>query len=248
MEKPELKEIPREDVEMVLSLCFKKQNSDEENIGRARETLHKAYGAFGSRKLFINSSKLGRIREPEWILRKHLSTRERLPHYKEIYRRIIGRFKGAIFDLGAGVNGFSIGFIPENKYIGIEGIGQLVNLMNNYFKKQRLNARAIHLSLFELEKIKKLIKKEKGKKTIFLFKVLDSLETLKRNYSKKLLSEIVPLADKIIVSFATQSMIKGKRFNVNRSWIIDFIREKFRIIDDFEIGGERYLAFKDKYR
>ena len=171
MEKQELKEIPIEDAEMALALCFKKNGSDEENIECTREILHNAYGAFGSRKLLVVSRK---EKEPEWILRKHLSTRERLPHYKDIYKRILGKFKGTIFDLGAGVNGFSIGFIPENRYIGIEGIGQLVNLMNNYFKKQRYNARAIHLSLFELEKVKDLIKKEKGKKIIFLFKVLDS--------------------------------------------------------------------------
>ena len=243
MAKPELREKPKEDAAMALALCFKKQNSDEENIESAREVLHKVYGAFGSRKLLAVS---GKEREPEWILRKHLSTRERLPHYPQIYKRIIGksRFKGTIFDLGAGVNGFSIGFIPDMKYIGVEGIGQLVTLMNGYFKKQKLNARAIHLSLFELKKIKKMIAKEKGRKIIFLFKVLDSLEALKRNYSKKLLAEIVPLAEKTIVSFSTESMLKRKKFAAKRNWIIDFINERFKILDDFEIGGERYIVFK----
>ena len=242
MEKQELRELPLEDVEMALSLCAKKGNSDEENIESAREILHRAYGAFSSKKLLVL-----RDREPEWILRKHLSTRERLQYYNEIYSRILGnlkKFKGTVFDLGAGVNGFSLGFLPNAKYIGIEGIGQLVNLMNGYFKKQGLDARAIHLSLFQLEKIKKLIKKEKGKKVVFLFKVLDSLEVLKRNYSKKLLAEIVPLAEKTIVSFATESMIKRKKFMVKRSWFTDFLEENFSILDDFEIGKERYLIFR----
>ncbi len=240
MEKPELKEIPIEDAEMALSLCFKKQNSEEENIECAREILHKAYGAFGSRKLFTSKE-----RTPEWILRKHLSTRERLPHYAEIYKRILGdNFKGTIFDLGAGVNGFSVGFIPNIKYIGIEGVGQLVTLMNNYFKKEKYNAKAVHLSLFQLEKIKKLIAKQKGKKAIFLFKVLDSLEMLKRDYSKELLTELAPLADKVVVSFATRSMIKRKRFDVNRNWIINFIKDNFYLIGDFEIAEERYVIFR----
>ena len=246
MEKPELRDLPLEDVEMALSLCFKKQNSDEENVKSAREVLHKVYGAFGSRKLLVNSSRLGRIRErtPEWILRKHISTRERLPHYGEIYRRILGRFNWTIFDLGAGVNGFSLGFIPHARYIGIEGIGQLVALMNDYFKKQKLHARAIHSSLFQLEKIKKLIKKEKGKKIVFLFKVLDSLEDLRINYSKKLLTEIVPLSEKIVVSLPTQSMLKRRTFKAKRSWITDFIQESFKVSDDFEIAGERYIVFR----
>ena len=241
MEKPELKELPLEDIEMALSLCFKKQNSDEENIERTREVLHKAYGAFGSRKLFTSKEK-----EPEWILRKHMSTRERLLHYREIYKKILKNKKWTILDLGAGVNGFSMGFIPKQKYIGIEGIGQLVTLMNIYFKKQKYNARAIHLSLFELEKLKTLITKEKGQKIAFLFKTLDSLEILKRDYSKQLLKEITPLVDRVAVSFATRSMIKRKRFNVNRKWILDFIKGNFIVVDDFEIAGERYVVFKER--
>ena len=241
MEKPELKQLPIEDVEMALSLCAKKGNSDEENIERTREVLHSVYGAFSSRKLFVKKQ-----REPEWILKKHLSTRERLPYYQEIYKRILNNPKNVIFDLGAGVNGFSYGFIPKAKYFGIEGIGQLVSLMNDYFKKEKLNAKAIHLSLFQLEKIKDIIKKERGSKIVFLFKVLDSLESLKRDYSKKLLLGITPLVEKVVVSFATRSMISRRPFKVKRNWIIDFIKEKFVVVDDFEVGGERYVVFEKK--
>jgi len=239
MEKPELKELPIEDVEMALSLCAKKGDSHEEQIKCTREILHRVYGAFSSRKLLVLKE-----RDPEWILRKHLSTRERLPHYGELYKKILGKFKGTIFDLGAGVNGFSLSFIPKVKYIGVEGIGQLVNLMNQYFSKQKFKAKAIHLSLFQLEKIKSLIKKEKGKKVFFLFKVLDSLEMLQRDFSKKLLLEIVPSVDKVVVSFATRSMISRKPFKVKRNWIVDFIKENFKIVDDFEIAGERYIVFR----
>lgn len=247
MQKPELKEIPMEDVELAFSLCFKKEDSDSERVRCTREILHKAYGAFGSRKLLV-SSKSGkdRKRDAEWILQKHLSTRERIPYYKEIYGRILKDFNGTIFDLGAGVNGFSIGFIPKIKYIGVEGVGQLVSLMNDYFKKQKANAKAMHLSLFNLEKIKNLIQKEKGKKTVFLFKVLDSLETLKTDYSKEFLREITPLVDKVVISFATRSMISRKPFKVKRNWIIDFIKKNFKIKDEFEIGGEKYICFAER--
>jgi hypothetical protein len=248
MEKQELQKLPTEDVEMALALCAKKGNSDEENIERTRELLHGAYGAFSSRKLFVSRKE----RTPEWILKKHLSTRERLPHYNEIYKKIMKGFNGKInvIDLGSGVNGFSCLYFDELglkvKYIGLEGIGQLVDLMNEYFKKQKLNAKAIHLSLFQLEKIKNLIKKERGKKVVFLFKVLDSLESLERDYSKKLLFEITPLSDKVVVSLATRSMISRKPFNVKRSWIVGFIEQEFKILDDFEIGGERYIVFERK--
>lgn len=241
MDKPELREIPIEDVEMAFSLCFKPKNSDEEQINCTRKVLHDVYGAFGSRKLFVKNEK-----DPEWILRKHLSTRERLPYYSKIYGKILKNFKGTIFDLGAGVNGFSMGFASKVKYVGIEGVGQLVTLMNNYFKKQKLDSMAIHLSLFELEKIKKLIKETKGRKIVFLFKVLDSLESLKRDYSKKLLTEITPLADKVVVSFATRSMISRRPFKVSRNWIFGFINQNFKVTDEFEVGGEKYICFTNQ--
>ncbi|MDP3758722.1 MAG: hypothetical protein Q8Q86_03310, partial [Candidatus Daviesbacteria bacterium] len=69
---------------------------------------------------------------------------------------------------------------------------------------------------------------------------------LESDYSKKLLKEIVPLADKVVISFATRSMIKRKHFLVNRNWILDFIRENFKILDDFEIGGERYIVLRKR--
>ncbi len=241
MEKPELRNLPVEDVEMALSLCAKKDNLDEENIKCTREVLHSVYGAFSSRKLLSPKEK-----DAEWILRKHISTRERLPHYSEIYSRILKQKKTTIFDLGAGVNGFSLGFVPKNKYVAVEGVGQLVDLMNGYFKKEKLNGKAIHLSLFRKEKIKELIKREKGKKIVYLFKVLDSLETLKRDYSKELLEEVVPLVDRVVISLATRSFSGKTKFKVQRYWILSFIEQNFKIIDDFELGGERYIVFEGK--
>ena len=85
---------------------------------------------------------------------------------------------------------------------------------------------------------------QKSPKIIFLFKVLDSLEMLERDYSKKLLWGITSLADKVVVSFATQSMIKRKEFKSHRNWILNFINDNFKILEDFEIGGEKYVCFR----
>jgi hypothetical protein len=104
--------------------------------------------------------------------------------------------------------------------------------------------------LFDLEKIKKIFEKDfyKGYKIIFLFKTLDSLEMLKRDYSKILLKEIVPLVDKVAVSFATRSLVSKKRFNVKRNWIIGFIEDNFDILDKFEVGAEIYIVFCKKQK
>ena len=112
------------------------------------------------------------------------------------------------------------------------------------FEKEKINGKAIHESLFELERIKRIIKQAKKPKIVFLFKTLDSLEMLEDDYSKKLLLEITPLVDMVVVSFATRSMISRKKFKVNRNWIVNFIKENFKLVDDFELGGERYIVFK----
>lgn len=260
--KREFSQLPEKDVELAFAKFEKRQVSDEEKIRATRELLHKVFGAFASKKILSPKNK-----NEEWILRKHLSTRERLPYYYEIYNKILFEYKNkkiSIIDLGAGVNRFSYKYFRKIgvkvNYLAIESVGQLVNLMNNYFEKNklrphsvqsdssgsRINARAIHESLFNLEEIKEIIQKIEKPRIIFLFKVLDSLEMVKRDYSKELLQEITSLADKIVISFATASMIKRKRFKVQRYWILDFIKDNFEILNDFEIGGERYIAFKKK--
>ncbi len=69
---------------------------------------------------------------------------------------------------------------------------------------------------------------------------------LERDYSKKLLLGVVGLAERIVVSFAVRSMGKGIRFRAKRDWITDFIKENFKIEDDFELGGERYFVFNKR--
>ena len=123
-------------------------------------------------------------------------------------------------------------------------MGQLVGMTNHYFKNEKISGKAFHVSLFELEKIRKIILEQKKPRIVFLFKVVDSLEMLENNYSKKLLLEIAGLCDFAVLSFATRSMIKRTKFSARRNWIFNFIGENFEIIDGFEYGSERYVVFR----
>jgi hypothetical protein len=243
MEKREFSQLPEKDIEMAYGQFAKRQASEDEKIRLTKELLRKIFSAFVSKKLLSLKNK-----DEQWILRKHMSTRERLSYYKEIYKKIFGDYnKASVIDLGSGINGFSYRFFEklgiDAKYTAIESVGQLIELMNFYFKKNKLNAHAIHLSLFEKEKILGIIKKEKKPRVVLLFKVVDALEALKRDYSKELISDIVPIADRVAVSFATKSLGSREKFHAKRNWIVDFIKDNFKILDDFEIGGERYLVF-----
>ena len=244
IQKKEFSQLPEKDVEIAFSHFEKRQTIDEEKIKLTRNLLREVFSAFTSRKLLSP-----KIKEPEWILKKHLSTRERLPYYREIYLRILKGFgrKISIIDLGCGVNGFSYNFFKEDgfeaDYLGIESIGQLAELTNIYFKREKIRGKVLHLSLFDIEKIKKAIKETEKPRIIFLFKVIDSLEMLQRDFSKELLLQISPFAEKIVVSFATESMIKRKKFRAKRTWFLEFLKENFSVLDDFVIGKERYLVF-----
>jgi hypothetical protein len=139
--------------------------------------------------------------------------------------------------------------LRDVNYLGVEAVGQLVDLMNNYFEVSGLRkngkAEAIHASLFEIEKIKKIISDMKKPRVVFMFKVVDALEKIERNYTLKFLDEIMPLVDRLVISFATESWFKRKKFFVQRNWLIDFINQKWHFVDDFNLGGERYFVIEN---
>jgi len=244
--KKEFSDLPKEDVRLVFQKFDKPEYLDEEKLKLTRDLLRKMYTVFLSGKLLNFKSK-----EPFWFLSKHLSTRERLSFYPELYKKIFQFTEGEwiLFDLGSGVNGFSSFFFPKKnlklKYLGIEAVGQLIEIQNKFFHGNK-NFEFFHESLFDLEKIKTLFKKEKGKKIVFLFKVLDSLEMLKKDYSKTFLTEISPLADLFVVSFATRSILSKKKFFVERRWIYDFLDKNFLVLNKFELGNEEYTIFSKK--
>jgi hypothetical protein len=245
--KKEFSNLPKEDVKKAFEIFEKRQVSEEEKIRLTRDLLRRVFSAFMGRKIMTPKSK-----EAKWFLTKHVSTKERFDFYKELYLKLLKEFnEGSVVDLGAGINGISYEYFKKAgkkvDYLGIEAVGQLVDVTNFYFKTNKIsNAKAVHLSLFELEKVKKLIKKQKKPRIGFLFKTVDSLEMLERNYSKKFLKEVVPLFDKFVVSFAMRSLFKKSLFKVRRDWAINFIKENFKVLEDFQLESERYIVFQKK--
>ncbi len=247
VQKKEFSDLPRKDVEFALNKFYRDDRPDFQIIKLTRNFLRKIYSSFSSHKL-LNSN----YKSAEWVLMKHKSTKERYNFYEDIYDKLLRGYNNSktlsIIDLGSGVNGFSFEFLRKiNKnveYVGVEAIGQLGGLTNSFFKKNNFQGRVEHISLFDWESLEKIISNQKKPCVVFLFKVIDSLESMERNYSKELLKNLVPLVDRVVVSFATRSLGDRKKFSVQRGWLLKFIRDNFNLADDFELGGERYLVLE----
>ena len=123
MEKKEFSQLPRKDVEMVYSNFNGKGFLTEEKIKFTRALLRRMYTAFFSKNLLKN-----KLKDFEWFLKKHISTRERLGNYEFLYKKILDHFgkKINVVDFGSGVNGFSYNFFKKvginATYLGIEPV------------------------------------------------------------------------------------------------------------------------------
>lgn len=220
------------------SIVEKSMHQVAGDVKKSRALLRKYFGVFLTNKVlkpkFLD----------ERILNSHISTKNR--DYELVYSRIFGK-ESTIIDLGCGVNGFSYNFLPNNiKYIGIEAVGQLVELMNLYFKEKKFNAQAVHMDLFDIEGVIGILKTQKKPRTVLLFNVIDALEVFERDFSKVFLKKIAGECEKIVVSFPVQSLSGKTKFKAKRAWILSFIEQEFKTMDDFLVSGERFLVFSAK--
>jgi len=248
-EKKEFSQIPIEDIKKVYLEIDKKDYMATDTIKETRDLLRKMYTAFIGSKILTKKDK-----DADWMMSRHISTKERMKYFPFVYSKSLeGLNKKEIInvvDFGCGINGFSYHEFKKIEfnvnYIGTEPVGQLVDSQNKYFKKNNMNAICKKISLFDIKSNIDLIEKLKGINVAFFFKVLDSLEMLEKNYSKKVLREIIPRVNRVVISWATKSLVSKRVFAANRKWLIDFLKKEFMIINEFETEFERYIIIQKK--
>jgi hypothetical protein len=84
---------------------------------------------------------------------------------------------------------------------------------------------------------------------IFMLKLLDTLETIKRHHTKKLIPRLAEHAQWIVVSFATQSLGGNKTISDSRrTWFESFLaRQKESCgwtYDTFSIPNEKFYLIR----
>lgn len=223
----------------VVERAAKKSGDD---VKGARALLRKYFGVFLTNKVVR-----GKGDEKE-ILESHMSSKKR--DYDVFYHDIFDGISGvhSVVDLGCGANGYSYPKLKEEigsvDYVGVDAAGQLVENMNKFFEEKLYLARAECLDLFDVEKVIEILKKQDKKRCVFLFQVVDALENLEKDFSKKFISRIFEECELMVVSLPTESIGGRKKFKVLRKWIIDFLNENYSVVKDFEKNGERILILE----
>ena len=246
--KRELSGLPDSIVERVAEI-------KKDDIKEARALLRKYFGVFLTNKVLK-----GKLSADE-MLEAHMSSRKR--DYEKFYGEIFSGVSlvGSVIDLGCGVNGFTFPYLHENygigEYYGVEAVGQLVDRLNIFFDEKGWGeiANAVWLDLFDIGEIVEILKKCSKPRIVFLFQVVDALENLERDFSKKFISEISKECEKIILTLPMESLGGRKKFMVQRKWLIDFLSSKddpggpcknFEIEKDFKMNGERVIIIRKK--
>jgi hypothetical protein len=235
--KKEFSQLPDSVVERASKLCGG-------DVKESRALLRKYFGVFLTNKVLK-----GRGTHEE-LLGAHMSSKKRdyITFYGEIFKDV--KKVGSVIDLGAGLNGFSYGYLKEVvglvNYVAVEAAGQEVAHMNRYFSENGFDAKAFCLDLFEIGKIKGILKNQKKPRVVFLFQVIDALENLEKNFSKKFIFEVLKECEIAVVSLPTESLGGIKKFAVQRKWIVDFLKENFSVENDLPHNGERVIILKNK--
>jgi len=216
------------------------------DVKESRALLRKYFGVFLTNKVLKGKGTY------DEILKSHMSSKKR--DYLEFYGEIFpGKGFSSVIDLGAGANGYSYPYLREVfgdiDYLAVEASGQLVDNMNGFFDENHFSGRAIRGDLMDLKFVDSVLKKVSGKKIIFMFQVIDALENLEKDFSKKFLLNIskqLTKEDLIVLTLPTESLGGRKKFAVQRKWIVDFLEENFEIKKDFRMSGERIIIIKNK--
>jgi 16S rRNA (guanine(1405)-N(7))-methyltransferase len=232
---------------------FRKSKEYDAVQKKVRMDLRKVYGVFinnkfGKRKKLLEGLKTdASVEKHNEILNLHRSSSERLGIYGEMYEKIFeitGKPK-KVLDLACGLNPLSFPYFEcQPEYIAADLSPEDMEFVNNYFKLMKIKGKAIVVDLVKITP-KELNELSSGVDVTFLFKTLDSLETVEWNSSKRVIDALN--SNWIVISFATKS-IGGKKEikKEKRNWVEKYLNEKNLEFSEIELENEMFYVVKNK--
>ncbi|RME30964.1 hypothetical protein D6789_04110 [Candidatus Woesearchaeota archaeon] len=207
-----------------------------------RRRLREIYGVFDldnkrQREALVSKGDVRDMTVVRQLLALHQSSKERLPFYPRVYREIFSRtgVPSTILDIGCGANPYSYHFLGcKPRYVAVDLPSDELALLNTFFERAGIDGEVKGLDVVDdADCIGKLGSFD----VCFCFKLLDSLETVKRHSAKKVLGSLN--AQWIIVSFPTLSIGGGKRIKQERrTWFEHFLAKQEWSYESFEIPNE----------
>lgn len=199
-EKPELRGVSEKFIRKFLPRALPSSKRDQKALlkeVRARLRYHS--GGFGN---FTKSDSF------EEALKKHSSTRERIPYYDSV-KEIISRFNpSSIIDLGCGLNPIAIANHGVN-YYAYDINEDAISLVNHFFSSKQISGKAEVADITEMNFPKSDI--------ALIFKTIDLVDKSGHKTAEEILKKIE--CKHIIVSFSTKTL-SGKPMNhPQRGWI-----------------------------
>lgn len=192
-----------------------RSSSYKKIIKEVRAELRRSYGLFRNKVDFDELKRLIVKGEFKEILKLHSSTRERLPFYKELYKRIfkITINPKTILDLGCGLNYFSL-IDYDFEYYGYDISKDEMKIVDDYIKSTKKTGTARVLNVLDTVKVRKLPRSD----VAFLFKMTDVLDKGKGHKKTEEVVKAIP-SRYVVVSFPTLTM-SGRKMNFpRRKWI-----------------------------
>lgn len=169
------------------------------------------------------------------ILSLHLSTKERLLFYETLYEKLHQKipFK-TVLDMGCGLNIFSLPWMGDIAYYGIDVNKDDVDFCNLYLQKFGLTGGVRWGDILSVESFVHT-------DVCFMFKMLEALESLERGSTAQLLKKVT--SSYIVASFATRSLGGGKVISARRlKWFDTLVPDA----EKFTLGNEVYYVIKNK--
>ncbi|MBI4151342.1 hypothetical protein HY496_00085 [Candidatus Woesearchaeota archaeon] len=232
-------------------------------VKEMRANLRKLYGLFRIEqrsndqaeflKMFARAKTAAEKRKVlDLLLSTHSSTKERLPSYEKMYRRLwqVTGTPASIIDLGCGLNPFSIPLMGLRKlrYAAFDLSMEEVALLHDFFtilhrRNRYFQGEAAVLDVLSLEELQKL----PSANVCFLFKLTDVLDRGKGHTRTEKVLECLPCRF-LVVSFATKTMSGKEMTSPRRPWMEWLCRRrgwKYTIID---LPGELFYVIEKEPR
>lgn len=238
------------------NLTNKELSSKDERIliKAIKSQLHKVHGSFRNKD--YDSETLLKRKNYSQILKNNASTKERINSYPEIYKKIMDIIitPKRIIDLGSGLNPLSIIYYPSNfnkshlEYYSYDINEKEKEIINHFFKQEKINGSSQILDLSKLENLELLPKAD----LCLMFKFIDTIEANKKGhkYSEQIIKHLLEnKVHAIVASFSTKTLTGKSMNHPYRGWIeqmLNRINLKFKVLNlSHECGEIFYVIWKD---